>query len=554
MQKHYWDDDVTFNYEDSVNVTDALKERLQGIRYSVDDELGELSPLIDRLDCEMEALRSESNKQTTEEFVSRVMSLSLGCNEGMVQFTAKIMEKATTICGAPPCQFSAVAIGSMARGETTPYSDLEFFFLVANTDSMAHFRRLAVTVYFVIGNLGETKLKYMNIEELKGVGKWFDDMSVSGFKIDGLQKNAGNIPTGNGSEKQMNQFIQTVNGMVDAYKHILLNPDGEASKMGDLSAMLSSTVLFYGNHELYDEFVSKKAAIKPLDSRRQASLAMLQSDMNKFDYQPDETMTHIKDIKNDFYRFPSIVILDLKILHHVSSLSVWETLDTLMNIGVLSPAAANALRVALSISIYARLSAYCYHSSQDDRMTVIESTKSQRPKTAPWFFPRKLLIHYFLHSGYLKLSALYNFVEVVSSSEKLNRIILIWILYHCQDYKKVVAIMDGWTREELHLMPPTVIVRSLIAINVLDRASELLAERLREEHSDDIIDNLNECIGAVCFERGDYNSALDCHQKSLNMQLKIYGDSPHSDIAWSYNNIGNVYRSQGEYTSALDCY
>ena len=92
-----------------------------------------------RLDCEMEALRSESNEQTTEEFMSRVKSLSLGRNEGMVQFTAEIMEKATTICGSPPCQFSAVAIGSMARGETTPYSDLEFFFVIKNPDSVTYF-------------------------------------------------------------------------------------------------------------------------------------------------------------------------------------------------------------------------------------------------------------------------------------------------------------------------------------------------------------------------------------------------------------------------------
>ena len=146
MQTHYWDDNITFSYEESVKVTDDLKERLQGIRDSAGDGLGELSPLIDRLDCELEALRSESNKQMTAEFVSRVKSLSLGCNEGMVQFTAEIMEKAIAICGAPSCKFSAVAICSMDRGETTPYRYLVFFFPVANTDSMTYFRRLAVTV------------------------------------------------------------------------------------------------------------------------------------------------------------------------------------------------------------------------------------------------------------------------------------------------------------------------------------------------------------------------------------------------------------------------
>ena len=277
-----------------------------------------------------------------------------------------------------------------------------------------------MTVYFIIGNLGETKLKYMNIEELIGDGK----MSVSRFKIDGLQKNAGNIPTGNGSEKQTDWFIQTVSGMVDAYRQTLLNPDTEVSKTGDTLAMLSSTVLLYGDHELYDEFVSEVAGIKPSYSRRQASLEMLKSDMKKFDYLPDETITHIKDIKNDFYRFPSIVIFDLKILHHVHSLSVWDTLDTLINMAVLSPDTAKALRAALSISIYTRLSAYCYHSYQDNRMTVIEPIKAQKSKTAPWFFSRKLLIHYFLHSAHLKLSVVPHFVKIVFSSAKLDRIFL----------------------------------------------------------------------------------------------------------------------------------
>ena len=272
----------------------------------------------------------------------------------------------------------------MARGETTPYSDLEFFFLLENTDRISYFRRLAVTVYFIIGNLRETKLKYMNIEELSRDGKWFDDASVSGFKIDGLQKKAGNIPTGNGTEEQTDTFIKTVSDMVDVYRQVLLHPDSEASKMGDLSAMLSSTVLLHGNRQLHDEFASKIAAIEPSDSRRQASLEMLRSDMKKFDYQPDDTMTHIKDVKNGFYGFPSIVLFDLKILHQISSLSVWDTVDELMEMDVLSLNTAKALRAALSISIYARLSVYCYHSSQDDRMTLIEPMNSQRPKTIPW--------------------------------------------------------------------------------------------------------------------------------------------------------------------------
>ena len=123
--------------------------------------------------------------------------------------------------------------------------------------------------------------------------------------------------------------------------------------------------------------------------------------------------------------------------------------------GVLSPATPKALRATLSMSIYARLSAYCYHSSQDNRMTIIEPMNSQRLKTVPWFFPRKLLIHYFLHSGPLKPSYLRHLVEAVPNSLKLDSIILVWTLYRCEDHEKVVDIMDGSTKGE-YSMPPTV--------------------------------------------------------------------------------------------------
>ena len=312
-----------------MNLTSNLKRKLQIIRNLVKDELQKLSPLIENLDCRIERLRTKNNKQTMTRFNGSVQWLSKKCNTWMVKLSGNVIKEATEICGPPPCQFAAVAIGSMAKGETTPYSDLEFLFLIENEDSVSYFERLAVTAYFIIGNLRETKLKYMDIDELNGDDKWFDDASVSGFKIDGLQRNAGNIPTGNGTQNQKNKFIQTVDGLVKVYEQIFLRPDPEKSKIGDMSAMLSSTVFLYGDSHLHDEFVARTSAILPSTLRREASMQMLQSDAMKFDYRPDDTLTHIKDVKKDFYRFPSIILFDMKILHGVQTSSVWETIDCL---------------------------------------------------------------------------------------------------------------------------------------------------------------------------------------------------------------------------------
>ncbi|MBA3238137.1 MAG: tetratricopeptide repeat protein [Parachlamydiaceae bacterium] len=49
----------------------------------------------------------------------------------------------------------------------------------------------------------------------------------------------------------------------------------------------------------------------------------------------------------------------------------------------------------------------------------------------------------------------------------------------------------------------------------------------------------------------DYGKALEFHQKTLKIQIQIYGEN-HSNVAASYNNIGNDYNSLEDYEKALE--
>ena len=209
MQRLYWGDGIHLSYLEQCDVTGRLKMALGGIRHRVKLGLSQIQPQVEQLNFEPEDVRSEKYNRFTNRWINDIKCQTSTCNKDMIDFTSTVIEEAAKICGPPPCEFSCIGIGSIARGETTPYSDLEFLFLVEDTANDCYFERLAVTTYFLIGNLGETKLKYMNIEELS-MDKWFDDESINGFKIDGLSPNAGNIPTGNGSEKKRNPFITTV--------------------------------------------------------------------------------------------------------------------------------------------------------------------------------------------------------------------------------------------------------------------------------------------------------------------------------------------------------
>ena len=194
---------------------DKLKElqashltQLQAIRESAKEQIQPVAKLIPKFRLEPQLIGLLSNDQVISDCVDLLEPAITGQSDRMIGFAGKVIKDAVALMNKPlPCGFDAVALGSMARGESSPYSDLEFLFLLDDPIT-EYFETLATIVYFLIGNLQETKLKYMAIDELTG---WFTDEAKNGFKIDGLQQKAGNIPTGNGCSNPKNKFICTLN-------------------------------------------------------------------------------------------------------------------------------------------------------------------------------------------------------------------------------------------------------------------------------------------------------------------------------------------------------
>ena len=57
-------------------------------------------------------------------------------------------------------------------------------------------------------------------------------------------------------------------------------------------------------------------------------------------------------------------------------------------------------------------------------------------------------------------------------------------------------------------------------------------------------------IGNAQLKLGDYTSALQSHQRALEIRRKTLGEN-HPDTAASYDNIGCTQHVFGDYTSAL---
>ena len=148
VQRSYWQGHAAITMTQQDQITTSLKNRLQYIRESTRETLKMSADIVKQLDGRILHQHGLAEK---EHFSNSVKSISVQCTDNMITLAEQVMsESMNSLVQKPPCNFQVVAIGSLARGEATPYSDLEYMFLIQmkSPDTIAYFERLAMTSYF----------------------------------------------------------------------------------------------------------------------------------------------------------------------------------------------------------------------------------------------------------------------------------------------------------------------------------------------------------------------------------------------------------------------
>ena len=133
--------------------TERKKNELKELRNEVKESL-------QSIECQS----STSNKGQLNKFEARqkfkdqtveVKKLSGTVTERMKQFFASIIEECLALLGTPSYDYEVIVFGSLARNETTPYSDFEWAILTSSEEEecKVFFRNLTNLVHLQVGEV-----------------------------------------------------------------------------------------------------------------------------------------------------------------------------------------------------------------------------------------------------------------------------------------------------------------------------------------------------------------------------------------------------------------
>ncbi|CAH1780597.1 unnamed protein product, partial [Owenia fusiformis] len=355
----------------------------KGINQAKIDELEKyrrhLKVRVKRLEKVWEECPKPENKRKPR-FEQRMNQLTqLICKQNtkfVKEFSAELMEQSVSVCGPPPCKFTMVGLGSMARGESTPYSDLEYLFLTESDKHDEYYLNLHFHFQLQVLNLGQTPLPAMGIQSLndfyneKESNDFYDDVTPSGFKLDGNMPWASKTPPGHKATelKPPLKLIGTPTYMAE-----LSTTKADRIHGYHLATIISTAIRIFGDENLFLDFQNQINMTRRGENPefvRQICLERMHEDCQKYKFNLNDCSS--KNVKKDYYRFPSTFINNMKDLHMLDVTSPWEIIRELQRQSLLTSEQCSHLYFMINVAIGMRLLTYCTKNQQHE--TIIGSS------------------------------------------------------------------------------------------------------------------------------------------------------------------------------------
>ncbi|MCE5317556.1 MAG: tetratricopeptide repeat protein [Parachlamydia sp.] len=302
--------------------------------------------------------RNGCNEQVQKKFP--IQNVQAELTDNFISLLRKIIQRSQDIVGKPPCKWACIGMGSMARGEMCPYSDVEFAFLLdtSSETNLNYFRTLSQIIELQIINLGETKYPLFERADPD-----HPSATPSGFSLD----TGGNTPLGVsgvyeliGTPEQLAQF-QTPKWME---RNIILP---NAMNTVCLVAGDLHLVEDYTNHK--DKISEQKEKGKP-SNRENLAWQLLEGHLEEFkpNLTKDKEQMRAFGIKRELYRPFQEVMSCLAIFLKLREKSTFKRIDELVGLKIFSSAGADNLKKVISLVLSLRVKAHLFYQDEEEKI------------------------------------------------------------------------------------------------------------------------------------------------------------------------------------------
>lgn len=218
----------------------------------------------------------------------------------------------------PPCAYAFLALGSWARHEMCPYSDIEFAVLLEedSKDTREWFRKAIELLEMRVINLGETEHKILK--------KMSFSLTPRGFSFD----SGGNHPL------SKEELMTTPQKLAQLQSPLVYNSD----------LLLTNTTrrsrFIFGSRTLFEKYEYEKKAIldgtqneKALSMRQERAKDIIKGHLKqfkpRFNQGKDKPLAY--NVKEDLLRLPMFLFHGLADYYGCDDLNIWEIIKTCGN-------------------------------------------------------------------------------------------------------------------------------------------------------------------------------------------------------------------------------
>ncbi|CAM0117313.1 ankyrin repeat domain-containing protein [Rhabdochlamydiaceae symbiont of Dictyostelium giganteum] len=427
-------------------------------------------------------------------------------SEDLALFLQNLIQKGISIFGPPPVKWAAMSMGSMARKEMCPYSDVDFGFLIesATPSALSYFRRLSQFLQLRITNMGETPFPVFGGQELSPTpqGLRFDGIGES--ELIGTPLYFAGFQTARRMEE--NIIFTNVLNCTD-----YLDGDLELVRMYEQERKRIS---------------SQKTGTPSIPFHKMLGLHLLEGHLLEFKPNLSLEKEELKafGIKKELYRPLQEVINGLALFFDIKEKNSLERIDALAKLKVFSERGAGNIKKAFKSVLSLRLKAHLFYKSEEEILFHKEPGQIEDP-----------------HKLYIDSSTQSQLKEIYG--------LLLPFFASIQQFIKSPDPTIIYKNDFAYgLYSPNAVVLSFKA--EYKKAEEAFQQALALDPND--MSSLLE-MSAAEEELGDPVNALKRAQHAIKVAIEL-PDSLQKEyrIAQAYQHMGNAFHRMGNYEEALN--